>query len=242
MSSDRPLRVLAMMPLFNEAHLLPNLISKLEDGLVDEFLAVNDGSTDGGPAMLREAGVTVIDQAGRAGVGAALKRGVEYAREHAYDVIVVMAGNGKDDPREIPRLLAPILEDGADYVQGSRFLPGGESANLPTFRRHAIQLLSAGFQSYSARECTDLTNGFRAYRISLLDDPEIDIAQPWLDTYEYEYYVHFKAYTLGYRVAEVAVSKTYPASKRVSYSKIRPVVDWWKMLRPFVLLGLGIKK
>jgi hypothetical protein len=54
--------------------------------------------------------------------------------------------------------------------------------------------------------------------------------------------VHWKAYTLGYAVAEVPVTKSYPGVRGVEYSKIKPITGWWRMLRPFVLLGLGIKK
>jgi len=70
-----------------------------------------------------------------------------------------MAGNNKDDPTEIPRLIAPIIHDGMDYVQGSRFLSGGSSPNLPLFRLVAIKFLSLLFNCYSRQACTDLTNG-----------------------------------------------------------------------------------
>ncbi len=154
-----------------------------------------------------------------------------------------MAGNNKDDPTEIPRLITPILQEGVDYVQGSRFLPGGATSNLPLFRFIAIKFLSFLFSVYSRRQCTDLTNGFRAYRVSLFNDPRINIWQDWLDKYEYEYYVHWKVHTFGYNVKEVPVTKTYPTpGKGVEYSKIRPITGWWQMLRPFVLLTLRIKK
>ena len=234
-------RVLAMFPFYNEGQKISRLAVKLREGLVDKFVAVNDGSTDDGPDILRSYGVTVLDQP-RTGIGACVKRCVTYARENGYDVLVVFAGNNKDDPAEIPRLLEPILEEGVDYVQGSRFLPGGSSPNLPLFRLVSIKLLSLIFRIYTGKPCTDLTNGFRAYRLSLLDDPRIDIWQDWLDTYEYEYYVHFKAYTLGYKVTEVAVTKAYPDQRGESYTKIKPFTGWWRMLRPFVFLALRIKK
>lgn len=234
-------RVLAMFAFWNEATRLAQLAPRLRPGLVDEFVAVNDGSTDDGPELLRRAGIRVLDQ-GHCGAGAAIKAAVRYARNSGYDILVLMAGNNKDDPEEIQRLLKPIVADGYDYVQGSRFLPGGSSPHLPLFRRIAISILSVLFRLYSWKKCTDLTNGFRAYRLSLFDDPRINIWQDWLDTYEYEYYVHWKAYTLGYKVTEVPVTKSYPAQRGVSYSKIRPFTGWWSMLRPFVLLALRIKK
>jgi dolichol-phosphate mannosyltransferase len=230
-----------MFPFYNEGPKLAQWVGQLGLPVADKVLAVNDGSTDDGPSILRAHGIEVLDQP-RRGIGACIKRCVAYAREHGYDVLVVMAGNGKDDPSEVPRLVDAVVNGGADYVQGSRFLPGGASPHLPLFRRVSIRLLSLLFSVYTRRRCTDLTNGFRAYKMSLLDDPRIDIEQDWLDTYEYEYYVHWKAYTLGYAVAEVPVTKRYPGERGVEYTKIRPVTGWWRMLRPFILLGLRIRK
>jgi hypothetical protein len=97
------------------------------------------------------------------------------------------------------------------------------------------------FRILIRRAGTDVTNGFRAYRLALLDDPRIDITQAWLDHYELEYHIHYKALTLGHRTSEVAVSKSYP-SVRGSYSKIRPFRDWWSIVRPIVLLRLGLRR
>ena len=235
-------RVIGMFPFCDEREKLSLLVTKLRPGVVDKWMPVDDGSTDGGSELLRQHGIEPLTQPARQGIGAAIKAVVRYARANGYDILVVMAGNNKDDPAEIPRLLEPILEHGVDYVQGSRFLEGGSSPHLPPFRRIAIRMLSLLFRLYSGRRCTDLTNGFRAYRLALFDDARIDIEQEWLDDYEYEYYVHWKAYTLGYKVAEVPVTKTYPGVRGVEYSKIKPVIGWWHMLRPFILLALGIKK
>lgn len=235
-------RILAMFPFYDEGPKIIRMAERLRDGIVDKFIAVNDGSTDEGPEILRRWGIEVIDQPHK-GAGACIKRAVKYAQDNGYDILVVMAGNNKDDPIEIPRLLAPIVREGVDYVQGSRFLPGGSSPNLPLFRRVAIKLLSFLFTLYSRQRCTDLTNGFRAYRVSLFNDPRINIWQDWLDKYEYEYYVHWKVYTFNYKLKEVAVTKAYPLpGKGVKYTKIQPITGWWQMLRPFVLLTLRIKK
>ena len=234
-------KVLAMFPIYNEGDKLHQLVAKVDPGLVDAFIVVNDGSTDHGPDIIRDAGLTLIDRP-HGGLGAAIRAGVHYARENGFTTFVMMAGNAKDDPREIPNLLEPIVAKGFDYVQGSRFLAGGAAPNTPRFRLVAIKLLSWIFSVYMRKKCTDLTNGFRAYRLSIFDDPQINIDQDWLDDYEYEYYVHWKVHRLGYKVTEVAVSKTYPAEKGVRYSHIKPFVGWWRMLRPFVFLSLGLRK
>jgi len=234
-------RVLAMFPFLNEEPHIEQMAGRLREGLVDKYLALNDGSTDEGPRILREHGIEVLD-CPYSGVGACLQAAVAYGRKNGYDILVVMAGNNKDNPEEIPQLLQPILEGKADYVQGSRFTSGGSSHNLPLFRLFAIRFLSVVFRVYSGKKCTDLTNGFRSYRLSLFDDARINIWQEWLRTYEFEYYLHWKVHQCGYRVAEVPVTKTYPSAKHLPYTKVRPFSGWWKMLRPFIYLWLGIKE
>ena len=84
-------------------------------------------------------------------------------------------------------------------------------------------------------------NGFRAFRARLLEDRRIDLDQAWLDEYELEPYLYWKVIRLGYRTAEVAVTKIYPP-KSLGYTKMAPVTGWWSILRPVILLGLGLRK
>jgi dolichol-phosphate mannosyltransferase len=183
--------------------------------------------------------VTIIENPARNGIGFAIKEGYRYALSHGFDLIVVMAGNGKDDPREIPRLTQPILEKGYDYVQGSRFLPGGRGERTPFLRRIFTRLFPFAWTFLTGIRCTEVTNGFRAYKASILQDPEINIWQDWLNGYELEYYLHYKVLTLGYRFTERPVSKIYSHAKRESYSHISPLKDWQQIVGPIVLLRLG---
>ena len=231
-------RVAAILPLFNEGSAAADLVRRMP-AEVSVTYVVDDGSTDDGPALAERAGGRVIHLGSNRGIGVAIRTGLLAARDAGFDLVVVMAASGKDRPEEIPVLLAKIRE-GHDYVQGSRFLEGGSSVNLPLARGVLIQMFTLVFRILSGFRGTDVTNGFRAYRLSLLDDPRIRIEQSWLDRYELEYYIHWKAITLGYRVCEVPVSKTYPM-RRHSYSKIRPVVDWWHMVRPAILLALRLR-
>jgi dolichol-phosphate mannosyltransferase len=93
----------------------------------------------------------------------------------------------------------------------------------------------------AGKRVTDSTNGFRAFRTTLLRDPRIAWRQKWLDRYELEPYLLLKAITLGYRHVEVPVTKIYPDHQQ-GYTKMRPFVDWWSILRPIVYLGLGLRK
>ena len=90
------------------------------------------------------------------------------------------------------------------------------------------------------KRVTESSNGYRAMKVSVLDNPRIDLRQDWLDGYQLEVYLIMKLLKLGYRTAEVPVSKVYPP-KATGYTKMRPLVDWWKMLPPIFLIGLGIE-
>ncbi|HYK98766.1 MAG TPA: glycosyltransferase family 2 protein [Candidatus Acidoferrales bacterium] len=231
-------RAAVILPVFNEGAAAAELVRRMP-GDVARVFVVDDGSTDGGCEAAASVGATVLRHERNRGIGAAIRTGLASARDAGCDVAVVMAGNGKDRPEEIPVLLARI-EAGHDYVQGSRFAPGGESVRLPFVRGALIRAFTVVFRLLVGFPGTDVTNGFRAYRLSLLDDPRIRIHQRWLDGYELEYYLHWKFITLGYRVCEVPVTKTYP-TRRTGYSKIRPVVDWWHMVRPVLLLALHLR-
>lgn len=240
-------KIILFLPVYNEEAQVGPLLDRTHRvvgaGTVQEVIAVDDGSTDQSAAILRRYPFCrVITHPERRGVGDALRSGYRYALDRGFDIFVVMAGNGKDDPGEIERLLAPILSDEADYVQGSRYLDGGFAQGLPAHRDVAIRTVSKAFSICLMRRYTDCTNGFRAYRTSLLRDERIDWNQAWIGpAYELEYYIHYRVAALGYRVKEVPVSKIYRPASDGSYSKIRGR-DWIKMLRPLFYLRMGIRK
>ena len=242
------MRRLAIIPVFREIGKIGTVVEKFSSESVDEVCLVVD---DPDETILREIDdsrkrtlvpVTIIENPTRNGIGFAIKEGYRYALSHGFDLIVVMAGNGKDDPREIPRLTQPILENGYDYVQGSRFLPGGRGERTPFLRRVFTRLFPFAWTFLTGVRCTEVTNGFRAYKASILQDPEINIWQDWLNGYELEYYLHYKVLTLGYRFLERPVSKTYSHIGRKGYSHISPLRDWRQIVGPIVLLRIGARR
>lgn len=236
------LKVLALAPVLDEREKIGAVITRVPREVVDEVLIVDDGSTDGSPDVAKDLGATVIELGETVGVGAAIRTGYRYAIDNGYDVAVVMAGNNKDSPEEIPQLLAPIIERQADLVQGSRWLrESADFGDMPLYRRLATKLHPFIFRLISDVKLTDTTNGFRAARVSMLADPRLALDQEWLNEYELEVYLLFKASKLGYRVEEVGVTKRYPP-KQLGQTKMKPIVGWWSILRPLMLLGLGLKK
>ena len=236
------LRVLVSLFAYNEGDKLRLTLDRFPAGRFYEVLVVDDGSTDGSLEGVEHRGFTVIHNTRNEGLGASIKKAFRYAIENGYDCIVIMAGNGKDDPNEIARLLQPIANDGCDFVQGSRFLKGGAYGNMPFYRLLATKYVHPlVFSMCSGTLVTESTNGFRAFKTSILRDPRIDWEQLWLDQYELEQYVHFKVATLGYARTEVPVSKIYP-SKGQGYTKVKAFSGWWSMLKPLVYLAMGVKE
>jgi dolichol-phosphate mannosyltransferase len=224
------------------------VLERFEPGVVDEICVVADSPSSTTLKRIEEARqsisvpVHLIHNPERKGIGYAIRQGYSYALNNKFDLIVVMAGNGKDDPKEIPRLTAPILKEGIDYVQGSRFLPGGRKEKNPFLRSIFTRLFPVIWTSMTGVHCTEVTNGFRAYRSSILKDPRINVWQTWLDNYELEYYLHYKALTIGYKFAERPVSKDYTEIRKGKYSHISPLKDWWEIVGPVFMLKLGVKK
>lgn len=248
MNGDDSLKKIAVIPVYNDTGNIVKALAKFRDNIVDEICIVADCDAKddldeiGKAAAKIGTPVHVVRNEERKGVGYAIREGIEYALGNGYDVVVVMAGNNKDDPREIPRLLTPILKEDCDYVQGSRFLPGGKRVKNPFLRGVFSHLYPFFWTLLTNVRCTDVTNGFRAYKLKIFLDKRIDIWQGWLDSYELEYYIHYKVLTLGYKTKEVPVSKVYPYRHKGGYSNISPFRDWWKIVGPLIYLKIGAKK
>lgn len=238
-------KILIVPIAFNEEKKIDNVIKRCKEcsfnGFETDLMIFDDGSFDGTLNIIKEHGVKYLRHEKQCGVGAAIRSVINYAKGN-YDVLVVMAGNDKDRPEEIPRLVEPIIKEGYHVVQGSRFLKKGNLGQMPFYRVPATRFMHPLLFSFFARKMmSDTTNGFRAINLSLFDDPRINIQQKWLDRYELEPYVLFKSIRLKYKVKEAPVSKIYP-NRKLGYTKMKPVTGWWSILRPIFLLGLGIKK
>ena len=235
-------RVIVLVPAYNEAAKIGAVVDRTDRTVVDTLLVIDDGSTDATAAVAAARGAEVLSLGSVLGVGAALRSGIEYGRQTGHDIAIFMAGNNKDDPAEIPRLLDPICDQDYDLVMGSRYLAGGGyGGDMPFYRKLATRLHPWLVSRLVGKRITESTNGFRAFKLSLLDDPRINLHQAWLNAYGLEVYLLLRALRLGYRHTEVPCTKIYPP-KRIGNTKMTPVLGWWSILRPVFLVGMGLRR
>jgi len=235
-------RVLVAVFAYNEAQKLKRTVERFRLLTTSDLLIMDDGSTDGSIALLGEGHWTVLRNEENRGAGYSVRRVLMHARQAGYEVVCLVAGNDKDRPEDIARLVEPVLAGRADFVQGSRYAPGGAYGNMPLSRQIATRWVHPLLVFVmTGRWLSDTTNGFRALRLSILDDPRIDLQQAWLDRYELEPYLLYKILRLGYRLEVVPVTKIYPEHKE-GYTKVRPISGWWSIIRPYVLIALRLRR
>lgn len=241
-SETLSIRVLVAVFCFNENVKIERTLSRFPANNCYDIIVMNDGSKDDSVCRIKKfPHVGILNHSENRGTGVSIRTVHQHALNKSYDVLALVAGNDKDDPLQLPRLIKPIIEEGYDFVQGSRYLKGGKYGKMPIYRILATKYVHPIlFSLITRRRITDSTNGFRAYRTSLLKDNRINLDQDWLNKYELEPYFFYKVIKSGYKVKEVPVSKIYP-SKDLGYTKMKPIIGWWSILKPLLFLGLGLR-
>jgi glycosyltransferase involved in cell wall biosynthesis len=158
-------RVLAIVPAFNEERSLPAVMAGLRRSapFVD-VCVVDDGSTDGTAEVARSLGATLLSLPVNLGIGGAVQAGYRWARDHGYDVAVQVDGDGQHDAAFLPELVEAVTSGRAGLAVGSRFAgPRVAGAFQSTWiRRAGIRYLSAMLRLRCGARVTDPTSGFRA--------------------------------------------------------------------------------
>jgi glycosyltransferase involved in cell wall biosynthesis len=233
------LKVGVVIPAYNDADSLEGVLATIPHDLCDLVVVVNDGSTDKTSDVARKNGASVIDLVSPGGPGPAIRSGLYFLRSKETDIVVVMASDGTHDPRQLPDLIRPIVEENLDLVRGSIYMKGGRRLNIPWRRLLLMRIFTVLFSIIVGQRVTDAAGRYQAYRLRILDDPDIELRQHWLGRYEVETYLFAKTVLSGYKWKEVPIQVKYPRTG--VYTRARPVADWWGYLRPALLLRLGLK-
>lgn len=238
-SAVSPSRVAVVIPAFNEEGKVGRVLQKIPPGVADLVVVVDDASRDATAEEARRGGAMVISHSRNRGVGAAIRTGIDHARSHAFDIVAILSGDDQHDPSELPRVLEPLLAGTCDLVQGSRRLSSNGTVDMNLFRRVTTWIYPRLFRLATGFPSTDATNGFRAFRLSIFEDPRINLWQSWLDTYELEPYLLYQAVVTGKRVREAPITIVY---HRQGTTKMKGLRDWWRIVRPLVYLTLGLRR
>ena len=113
-------QIALIIPAFNEEKSIGQVLAEVP-GVVSEIVVVDNNSTDNTAAVAREAGATVLHESQK-GYGHACLKGINYLSQKSKtpDIVVFMDGDYSDYPEELPKVVAPILDDDMDLVIGSR--------------------------------------------------------------------------------------------------------------------------
>jgi len=159
-------RTVAVIPAYNESETIGPVIEDTGE-YVDRVVVVDDGSSDDTAAIARDHGATVVEHVFNTGVGGAVRTGYQYAIKHGYDWVVQVDADGQHDPAKIPELL-DVATDGHDMVIASRYLNESYQDYSAT-RNVGIQFFTRLVNYLGDIEITDVTSGFRVYRVSMLE-------------------------------------------------------------------------
>lgn len=158
-------RLVAIIPAFDEEGAIGAVVAELAafDPALD-LVVVDDGSSDATAVVAARAGATVVTLPFNLGIGAAVQTGFRWALEQDYDIAVRLDGDGQHDPRELPKLLAPLERGEADVVTGSRFRADDaeDGYRPPLGRRLGITWFARLVSLLSGQRVTDTTSGFQA--------------------------------------------------------------------------------
>jgi len=160
MSSNR---IVAVVPAYNESGAIGGVVDEIRsfDPALD-VVVVDDASTDETAVIAGAHGATVLRLPFNVGIGGAVQTGFRYALEHEYETAVRLDGDGQHDPRELPKLLAPLERGDANLVIGSRFVDPGGSYRPPFARRVGIRVFARLVSLLGGQRVTDTTSGFMA--------------------------------------------------------------------------------
>src|SRR5581483_11497804 len=248
------MKVVIIVPTYNERGNITALLASLQSEFTRlrhdmHILVVDDNSPDGTAELVRDtmqrySNVHLLS-GDKAGPGAAYIRGMQHAiGELCADVVFEMDADFSHDPADVPRLLA-ALESGADFVIGSRHVPGG---SIPAEWSLLRKLNSAGGNwvaryvagLYGIRDCTA---GFRAIRASILR--QIDFSALRVKGYAFQVALLHQAVTLGAVVKEVPVHfvDRKRGQSKLGLADITEFVlnAWWirmRALRTFIRFAL----
>jgi len=201
-------------------------------GLAVTTLVVVDGGSDKTDQVAQDSGAVTFVLSENLGHGYALRVGYSLCIELGAQYVVTLDADGQNDPAEIPVMLQPLVDDHADFVVASRVL--GRDTTTDRFRKAGVRVFSWLMSAMGHTKLTDTSNGYRALRVSMLDDVAHRLVQPQYQTAE----LLIIAMKRGWRVTErptVWLPRASGTTKKgknwlfgARYGRV-VIETWWKV-------------
>ncbi|HUG40375.1 MAG TPA: glycosyltransferase family 2 protein [Longimicrobiales bacterium] len=212
-------RILAIIPAYEAAHLVPEVIRGATPHL--PVLVLDDGSRDDTSGAARAAGAEVIRQEPNQGKGAALKRGFFHALEQDYDAVLTLDADGQHDPAEIPAFLAAWRQDHPDLIIGARSFE-----EMPFVRRMSNTIGRWSLSRAVGRDILDNQSGYRFLSRRLVES----MLESGEKGFEFEVEMVLLCLRRKWPIAWVPIRTIY-AGQGSHISPLDHVVQFFRMVR-----------
>ena len=228
-------KIVVAIPCLNEERCIGSIVVKAKK-FANSVVVIDDGSTDATAEIAAGAGAMVHQHGQNRGYGAAIRSALEKGRQLGADVLVILDGDWQHDPRDIPKLVKPLLDGEADVVIGSRFL--GAAKKPPFYRRLGQRTLTAITNVGSGQKISDSQSGFRAYSAKALK--ELDLTE---DGMAVSSEIQFAIGKSGLKVAEVPIDVSYTGRAKRSpighgVGVLSRVLVLFSLRQPLLLFGV----
>ncbi|HBI23194.1 MAG TPA: glycosyl transferase [Nitrospiraceae bacterium] len=211
------MKISVVMPVFNEARTIREIIKKIEDvDLEKEIIIVDDCSTDGTrdilKALERNPGIRVFCHEKNMGKGAALRTGFKHA---SGDIVIIQDADLEYNPQEYHRLIKPILDGRADVVYGSRFVTTEERRVLFFWHYLGNSFITFLSNMFTNLNLTDIETCYKVFKSDVIHSITIEE-----NRFGFEPEITAKIAKKRYHIYEIGISysgRDYSEGKKIGW-------------------------
>ncbi len=242
MYSEKANRYALLIPTLNEGKRIQKQLNYLFDSglanIIDIFILDSlsqDGSVNDDFLQKNNVKAKITIFEGKQ--GSAFRAGFYEALNRGYSGIVTVDGNYKDSMDSIKDFISS-LDEGYDFIQGSRFISGGYHENTPIIRLLAMKIILIPFINFLSKyHYSEVASAFRGYSAKMLNSGKINIFRDCFISYEFLWYMSVQAPINSFKVTEIPTKRCYPSSGKIP-TKIK-LSGCFDIIRQLIFLAAG---